>query len=184
VALLYNIAPPERTKKVLPIVLGRRTENIVPFGSPFAMFYLLEFLAQSGRFEFLLKVIRVKWGRMLDRGATTFWETFESPRSRCHAWSAGPTYFLSRYLLGIHPLEPGFQSFLVAPQVTLLSRAEGTMPTPSGNIDVSWHREKSSLTLTLQIPDPLRFRLRLPKNLKIISRRTSKNKLFIEGKFL
>lgn len=43
------------------------------------------------------------WGRMLFRGATTFWETekgawdFFSAGSLCHGWSAIPVYLLHRY---------------------------------------------------------------------------------------
>ncbi|MBR2465958.1 MAG: hypothetical protein IKB38_03395 [Clostridia bacterium] len=50
--------------------------------------------------EFILADIRKKYGYMLDRGATTFWETIEGESafnkagSLCHGWSALPVYYL------------------------------------------------------------------------------------------
>ena len=53
--------------------------------------------------EYVLNDIDEKWGRMLYRGATTFWETlvgaddFGGAASLCHGWSAIPAYFYKRY---------------------------------------------------------------------------------------
>ncbi len=51
---------------------------------------------------YIIKEIEKKYKRMLDLGATTFWETeeieeFEGAGSLCHGWSAMPVYYLSRY---------------------------------------------------------------------------------------
>lgn len=45
--------------------------------------------------------IKDKYGKMLEKGATTFWETelggedFGGAGSLCHGWSAIPVYYLS-----------------------------------------------------------------------------------------
>ena len=50
--------------------------------------------------EFVRKDIREKYGYMLSRGATSFWETmngeadFDGAGSLCHGWSAMPVYYL------------------------------------------------------------------------------------------
>ena len=50
---------------------------------------------------FILDDIAVRYGRMLDAGATSFWETelgaadFDGAGSLCHAWSAMPVYYYS-----------------------------------------------------------------------------------------
>ena len=52
--LLYDIASADSAEKIKPIVLGKKTKNVVPFGSPFAMFYLLEYLAKNEYFSELI----------------------------------------------------------------------------------------------------------------------------------
>lgn len=52
----------------------------------------------------ILNEIRTEYGKMLDRGATTFWETslgeadFDNAGSLCHGWSALPVYYFHRLL--------------------------------------------------------------------------------------
>ena len=93
-----------------------------------------------------VEIIRDRWGEMLDKGATTTWETFRGwaedlmygmwTRSWGHAWSSAPAYFLSRYILGVLPLEPGFKRALIAPKLCDLTWVEGKAPTPHGAIDM------------------------------------------------
>jgi glycogen debranching enzyme len=52
----------------------------------------------------ILDEIRREYGKMLDAGATTFWETslgeadFDNAGSLCHGWSALPVYYFHRLL--------------------------------------------------------------------------------------
>jgi hypothetical protein len=54
--------------------------------------------------DYILAQIDAKYERMLDAGATTFWETelgeadFDGAGSLCHAWSAMPVYYYSTLL--------------------------------------------------------------------------------------
>lgn len=54
------------------------------------------------------------------------------------AWSASPTYVLSRSVLGVNPTAPEYASYTVVPQPGDLTWAKGTIPTPKGNVTVSW----------------------------------------------
>ena len=55
--------------------------------------------------SYILEDIKMRWGRMLFAGATSFWETEEGERafskagSLCHGWSAIPIYFFEHYAL-------------------------------------------------------------------------------------
>src|SRR5205823_9910572 len=52
--------------------------------SPFFYAYVLDALAESNFREELVRIIRNKWGAMLDGGATTFWEVWDPMiESRC-----------------------------------------------------------------------------------------------------
>jgi len=35
--------------------------------------------------------------------------------SLCHGWASGPTSFLSRYVLGVKPIEPGYKKIKIEP---------------------------------------------------------------------
>jgi hypothetical protein len=60
--------------------------------------------------------------------------------SLCHAWTVGPTAWLSENVLGVRPMSPGFASVSIRPQLGSLKWAEGTYPTPLGNIHVRHER--------------------------------------------
>lgn len=56
--------------------------------------------------------------------------------SLCHGWASGPTAWLSEYVLGIRPVEPGCRVIRVTPQLGDLEWAQGTFPTPLGIVKV------------------------------------------------
>lgn len=175
-ALLHGVVPAARQARVLPIVLGERTAEIVQFGSPFATLYLLEWLGETGRIGPMLDVIRQLWGGMLDGQTTTFWESFANgnlgggrypTRSYCHAWSAGPAYTLSRYVLGVRIDKPGGARVSVAPQLDCLERAAGVVLLPGGAVRLEWQRSgprEARLNVTLE--GDVRARLLLPAGWK------------------
>ena len=82
--------------------------------------------------------------------------------SLAHGWSTGPVSILTRHTLGVRPLAPGYSTVLVAPQPGPVHRAEGRVPTPVGNLDVSWHREGAVFSLSLLVPDGMRAVVGIP----------------------
>jgi hypothetical protein len=111
----------------------------------------------------MLDDMRRKYGAVLAYGATTWWERYPNSsvlranptvltRSHCHAWSAGPLYLLSAYVLGVRPLSPGWTRVLVEPSPAGLRWANGSVPLPGdGRIDVSWTSEPENRTMQLTI---------------------------------
>lgn len=99
-----------------------------------------------------LSLIKNYWGAMLEKGATTFWETYDPKtgkerasfgESLSHGWSSGPAYLLPKWILGITPLQPGFLSFSVKPFFADLKFAKGKMPVGEGkSIEVDWSVDK------------------------------------------
>ena len=57
--------------------------------------------------------------------------------SLCHGWASGPTSWLTRYVLGIVPIEPGCRVLQVKPNLGPLQSVKGTFPTPYGIVTVS-----------------------------------------------
>jgi hypothetical protein len=90
---------------------------------------------------------------MLERGATTFWESFDPEEdrateldlygrrygvSRCHGWSGAIAGTLATYVLGVTIREPGGRRVALRPQLGNIAWAEGTVPTPLGPLAVRW----------------------------------------------
>lgn len=158
----------EGKRNIIEKYIGDAPEGFVKVGSPFMMFFTFEALARTGDFQSILDLSRKHWGFMLDKDATTCWETFPGhaaagrwTRSHCHAWSAAPTYFLSAYQLGIRPLEPGYSKALIAPEPADLTWARGRMPTPKGNISVQWQKGETFET-EISLPNGVCAEIRLP----------------------
>ncbi len=162
-ALLYDVAPPERHQGILSQVLdgGRGVVETEPFFTH----YLLGALFRVGEDRRAVDLIRQKWGSMVARGATTTWEEWNywgtkrsgrwipRPRSLCHAWGASPAYQLSSEVLGVRPTRPGFREFSLKPKTVDLRWAKGVFPSPRGDIPVSWRRGEKSFTLEVRVPD-------------------------------
>lgn len=77
--------------------------------------------------------------------------------SFCHGWASGPTAWLSRYVLGIECLEPGFKKIKVNPHLGDLEWAEGTYPTPHGIIKVSHKRlPNGKINTKISVPEGIK----------------------------
>lgn len=76
-----------------------------------------------------------------------------SSTSLAHAWGSGPTSALSKYVLGVRPVKPGYRTWLIEPQTGDLSWAEGTVPTPFGPIQVEWRRTAQGMHLEINVPE-------------------------------
>ncbi|MFP4250577.1 MAG: alpha-L-rhamnosidase C-terminal domain-containing protein [Armatimonadota bacterium] len=139
-------------------------EEFIEIGSPFFMFFSCEALSKLGLYETIVAWVRDCWGEMLRYGATTVWEMFgdKITRSRCHAWSAGPLYFLEAHQLGVEPALPGFERATIAPIPLDLDWCEGRMPTPHGEIEVAWERDEQMFGIGVGLPDGVRADVILP----------------------
>jgi hypothetical protein len=149
-------AATEARKRIIRDHIYGRPDNFVWFGSPFALFFLMEAYAEDGEVQRILDLVRREWGAMIDYGATTAWETLSpQTRSHCHAWSAGPAFFLSSYVLGIRMKETGecgVKKVLVAPEPSDLKWARGRFPTKGGEVSVRWEKADREFTIWLALP--------------------------------
>jgi len=80
------------------------------------------------------------WQKMLALGLTSTPENPEPTRSDTHAWAAHPNYGLLATVLGVRPASAGFRTVSIAPALGALKRAEGRVPHPLGDIDVTLER--------------------------------------------
>jgi hypothetical protein len=112
--------------------------------------------------EAIARLKRV-WLPLLDQGFNRFFEGIDAGKradeqlnmygrkyaaSLCHTWAgAAPVLAISKGILGVEPLEPGFRVCAVHPQSCGLEWVRGTTPTPFGSVEVEWRKERSRLTL-------------------------------------
>ena len=73
--------------------------------------------------------------------------------SLCHGWASGPCPYLSNFVLGITPVEPGCRKLKIEPHLCDLTYARGTYPTPYGVVTVS-HTKREDGTVHTEIAAP------------------------------
>jgi len=117
-------------------------------------FWALTAMLDNGLKREAVEYIRRMWGQLLDCGLTTCIEGLppnlaeylsgdehRGIGSCCHGWTAGPCYLLPTYVLGVRPEAIGFERIAIRPFLGDLQWAEGTVPTPLGDIFIRWEKE-------------------------------------------
>ena len=69
-----------------------------------------------------------------------------------HAWGSVPLNMISRYVLGVTPLEPGFSRISIRPQIGELRNVKGVVPTAKGPVEVMVRDGR----LSVSVPAPAR----------------------------
>eukprot|EP01043_Picozoa_sp_COSAG02_P052840 COSAG02_NODE_5754_length_4063_cov_16.384208_2_plen_896_part_00 len=134
----------------------------LPSLSNFESFFILKALGALKASVQAGYLVHRHWAGMLRLGATTFWERFDpqwedagclvhddppanamnQDTSMSHPWATGATSFLSKFGLGVEPVDPGFVSWQAVPILldnVTLSWVRGAVPTPhSGPIAVDF----------------------------------------------
>lgn len=147
--------------------------------SPYASAYHLRAALASQDARAARELLDSLWAPMADVNHVNytgcFWETldasgrpaFGAHTSLCHAWAAGPTAELSRFVLGAQPTKPGWGEWAVAPQTLGLSSAQGEVPTPLGAVRVNWKFCGTLLTMSVEAPAGTTGTVTLPSPLLV-----------------
>ena len=154
-AILYGLTDETESRQIMEQVM--LNPDVAPITTPYMRFYELETLCKMGMQSRVLSEMKDYWGGMIREGATTFWEKYvptESGtqhlsmygrpygKSLCHAWGASPLYLIGRYFLGVEPVKPGYEEYVVRPATGGLDWMEGEVPTPFGKIHVRMDQQK------------------------------------------
>jgi hypothetical protein len=142
-------------------------EHDVVAAQPFMRHFLHQAVVQAGHRD-RIAALCLDWVPQLERGNTTFEEFWDAPpgtASRCHAWSATPTYDLTTHVLGVSPVvessaDLGFRRAVIQPDLTSVDQVSGTVPTPYGQLEVVVTRSGGRL----RVPEGMKeVVLRLPQ---------------------
>ncbi|GAA4507332.1 hypothetical protein GCM10023191_065620 [Actinoallomurus oryzae] len=131
------------------LTVGTANASLSPFYAPLPSGFEADARLGAGDTSGL-DLIRKFWGWQLAQDpGTTFWEHVQpdgTPNlkqfsSLAHGWASAPTTILTTRVLGVQPTAAGFASYAVVPHAGDLKWAEGTVPTPRGNITASWRND-------------------------------------------
>jgi hypothetical protein len=150
--LVFGLVPEPCKGKVADYVQSRGMVCSV-YGAQ----YLLEAMFSADKDDYAIRLMTGKtensWWHMMELGSTMTMEAWDSLAKQNldwnHAWGAAPANIISRYVLGVRPLEPGYSKILIAPQPGALKWIRGKVPTPHGAVSVSWNRDTASLDIEL-----------------------------------
>lgn len=159
-AVLYDLAPKERQGALIDQVMARTDLNT----QPYFMFFLYEALRHAGRFE---KYALPQMRRLKIIPETQTYREMWQGGDFSHAWGGSPLIEMSSTILGVTPLKPGFLNFEVHPRSCGLSWARGTVPTPHGNIEVTWSKTIKGFDLDLDVPPGCRASVVLGKTTEV-----------------
>ena len=73
--------------------------------------------------------------------------------SLCHGWSCGPIEFLTETVLGVSVAEAGYKKVVVSPDLCGLKYAKGSVPTPSGTIEINHTATENGIKTQIVCPE-------------------------------
>ena len=157
-AIAFGLVPEDRIGKVAEWVESRGMACSVYFSQ-----YLLEALFRTGRDDAALRLLTAdddrSWIGMMKQGATITMEAWNADVKPNldwnHSWGATPLNAISRFLLGVTPLEPGFRKVAIRPRIGTLKRVAATVPTFAGPVTLKITPER--LDFTSPVPAEVAF---------------------------
>jgi alpha-L-rhamnosidase len=190
--MLYHDIIPEKEKKAAIDSLNKAIKE-GPAGhfitGIFGTQYILDALSVNGHGNAVYEIVNSRafpgWGYMIDRGATTIWETWKESDdvySNCHPMFGSVSQWFFSWLAGIRPDPdyPGFKRFTIAPVLPKeLNYVKCNYHSPFGEIISNWERKGSTqVTFDMKIPEGTTATIRLPitkkQKIAIMDRKANK----------
>jgi hypothetical protein len=182
-AVFGGVATPDQYPAIWKSVLsqvGAGPTNALII-TPYYNFYVIRAMADMGHRQEALKWIREYWGGMIQEGATSFWEGYDTSWykedfhsslqadnrsgyfvSLAHGWSTGPTAWLMEEVLGIQSTGGGFSTVDIRPDLLDLTWAKGAEPTPHGLLQVDILKSGAATAISVDVPPGVTARVAVP----------------------
>lgn len=153
--LALGLVPDDRVEAVLALIKSRKMACSV-----YAAQYLLEALYENGASQYAYQLLtsqdKRSWYNMLRVGSTITLEAWDKQYKPNldwnHAWGAAPANLIPMYLVGVRPLEPGFEKIVVQPRPAALQWFKSRVPTIRGPVDVHYRREGATVHMDVTLP--------------------------------
>jgi alpha-L-rhamnosidase len=138
-------------------------------GTPFILDALVMAGQETVAVGLLLQRRYPSWGYMVEKGATTMWERWNSDtgdvsmNSYNHYAFGAIGDFLFRRIAGIDPVDPGFRRIRIAPIFDArLGSGGATYRSVAGEIRTDWRRDAAGITLEAMLPPNVAGEVVLP----------------------
>ncbi len=134
--------------------------------------YYLEALYQLNEAKYALGLMTStgerSWCHMMDVLGTTVaaevWDPkYGSGYDWNHAWATAPANIIPRFLVGVTPLEPGFEKIQIKPQPADLEYFKAKVPTIKGPVFVDYQKKNNVFVIEVNIPANTTAKVCLPK---------------------
>jgi hypothetical protein len=181
-ALYGRLADSRRAARILENLWDGETEaaDWGAFENPYVKRFALEALLERGEADRAVAMVRDYWGAMAEARLAAVPEMFRAgaprageataegdfgPNGRrlapagCHGWGAYPEALVARWVLGVHPEEPGFEPARLAPMPGRLVRMSGSVWTPKGRVRVAIGASRGRRRVRVEVPEGMRYRL-------------------------
>ncbi len=121
--------------------------------SPYMEYYVLEALCLMGRYGEAKERILERYDGMIKEDCSTLWEKWSKyGGTRNHAWSGGPLVIMSKYIAGIRPVKPGYEEYVIKPQIYEPDTIKCVVPSVKGYIKMTAGKTEKGFTLDAEIP--------------------------------
>lgn len=162
-AITSGVLLPELRKPVADYIIAKGMSC-----STYMAQHVLEALCIAGRTDEALTLMTSTgergWLAMMAKGATItteFWDLTMTEKWRVpdmnHAWSTAPLNVISRFILGVTPIEPGFARISIKPRLGLLLEVKAKVPTARGTTKLRIRNTGAAYEVELDAPAPVRF---------------------------
>jgi hypothetical protein len=144
-AVLYDLVPKERQPAIVEKVLAEKPLNT----QPWFMHWVFQSVDHAGLFDQYGTRQMRRWQIVPE--TQSFREMWDSG-DLSHGWCSTPLVQMSARVLGVTPAAPGFKTIAIHPALCDLTWAKGRVPTPHGDVAVSWTLGDDKLSLDVTVP--------------------------------
>ncbi len=158
-AVIAGLASKEKWESISNILMRVRNST------PYMEVYVLEALCMMDYKKEAMQRMRERYSSLVANENSTLWEDFYELGTRNHAWSGGALTILSKYIAGIYPLEAGYSTFQILPNLVDLNKLNTVVPSIRGEIKSVISKTDREFTLSLISPSNTTAVVGIPKKI-------------------
>lgn len=175
-ALAFGLVPDERVDDVVSALVDDviETRDIHLNTGIHGTKHLLPVLTEHGHvdlaYELATRTTYPSWGAWLADGATSLYEAWElDSRSLNHFFKGTVDDWFYRYLGGLTPSEPGWETVTIRPHRPAdLDAVEATVDTVRGSVTSAWEQDECGVTHEITVPPATTATVELPQGTRAI----------------
>lgn len=126
--------------------------------------YVLEALLVMNEPDMAVARMKKLYSTVMKPDCSTLYEHWNFEGSSNHAWTGGGIIALGQKIAGIEPLQPGFRTFRIAPQMGSLNYVSATVDSVNGKITVSCQKKGKYINMNFTVPNGTKAFVNISKN--------------------